>query len=76
MLNMLAAFAEVERELIVERTLAGLARARRQGRVGGRPRVVCDRTKVERLRKTGVSFAAIAKQAGISKSSVHRIAGS
>lgn len=74
MLNMLAAFAEFERELIVERTLAGLARARRQGRVRGRPHVVCDRAKIERLRKAGMSFAAIAKKVGISKSSVHRIA--
>ncbi len=73
MLNMLAAFAEFERELIVERTLAGLARARRQGRVGGRPRIVCDRARVKRLRKTGMSLVEIAEKVGISKSSVHRI---
>jgi DNA invertase Pin-like site-specific DNA recombinase len=40
MLNMLAAFAEFERELIVERTLAGLARARKEGR-GGWPSQGC-----------------------------------
>jgi DNA invertase Pin-like site-specific DNA recombinase len=33
-----AAFAEFERELIAERTRAGLAAARARGRVGGRPR--------------------------------------
>jgi DNA invertase Pin-like site-specific DNA recombinase len=33
-----AAFAEFERELIVERTTAGLAAARARGRMGGRPR--------------------------------------
>ena len=33
---MMGALAEMERELIVERTLAGLAAARAQGRVGGR----------------------------------------
>lgn len=33
-----AAFAEFERELIVERTRAGLAAARARGRLGGRPR--------------------------------------
>lgn len=33
-----AAFAEFERELIAERTQAGLAAARARGRVGGRPR--------------------------------------
>lgn len=37
-LQLLGAFAEFERELIRERTLEGLARARAQGRVGGRPR--------------------------------------
>ena len=73
MLNMLAAFAEFERELIGERTLAGLARARKQGRVGGRPRVVCDRSKVERLRKAGSSLAEIATAVGASKSTVHRM---
>ena len=33
-----AAFAEFERELIAERTVAGLAAARARGRMGGRPR--------------------------------------
>jgi len=33
-----AAFAEFERELIAERTQAGLAAARARGRMGGRPR--------------------------------------
>jgi DNA invertase Pin-like site-specific DNA recombinase len=33
-----AAFAEIERELIAERTQAGLAAARARGRLGGRPR--------------------------------------
>lgn len=36
MLNIFGAFAEFEREIIRERTLEGLARARLQGRVGGR----------------------------------------
>ena len=35
MLNLLAAFSEFERELLVERTRAGLARARKEGRIGG-----------------------------------------
>lgn len=35
-----AAFAEFERELIAERTQAGLAAARARGRLGGRPRKV------------------------------------
>jgi len=37
MFNLFAALAEFERELIVERTVAGLAAARARGRSGGRP---------------------------------------
>ena len=37
-LHMLMLLAEFERELIVSRTLAGLARARRQGKTLGRPK--------------------------------------
>lgn len=37
MFNVFAALAEFERELIVERTIAGLAAARARGRSGGRP---------------------------------------
>uniref|UniRef100_A0A3B0M1I6 DNA-invertase hin n=1 Tax=Arsenophonus endosymbiont of Trialeurodes vaporariorum TaxID=235567 RepID=A0A3B0M1I6_9GAMM len=37
--HVMSALAQMERELIVERTLAGLAVARSQGRIGGRPRV-------------------------------------
>ncbi|TDB53952.1 recombinase family protein [Photorhabdus luminescens] len=35
--HVMSALAEMERELIVERTNAGLAAARAQGRIGGRP---------------------------------------
>ena len=38
----MSALAEMERELIVERTRAGLAAAREQGRVGGRRRVMTE----------------------------------
>jgi DNA invertase Pin-like site-specific DNA recombinase len=38
MFNILSCFAEFERDIIVERTLAGLAAARARGRIGGRPR--------------------------------------
>jgi DNA invertase Pin-like site-specific DNA recombinase len=40
MFSILASFAEFERDIIRERTLAGLAAARAQGRIGGRPRKV------------------------------------
>lgn len=38
MMQILGAFAEFEREIIRERTMAGLERARAAGRIGGRPR--------------------------------------
>lgn len=38
MFHILACFAEFERDIIVERTMAGLAAARARGRVGGRPK--------------------------------------
>ena len=73
MLNLLMAFSEFERELIVERTKAGLARARRAGRIGGRPRLVVDRRKVEGLWDEGLTQREIAEQLDIGVGSVNRI---
>lgn len=47
MMNIMGSFAEFERSIIRERTLAGLARARAQGKTLGRPR-----KKKKRARKT------------------------
>jgi len=73
MLNLLAAFSEFERELIVERTRSGLERARRAGRVGGRPKVVVDRVKVAELRAGGKSLGEIATAMGIAKTTAARL---
>ena len=75
-LSILACIAAQERTVISERTLAGLARAKKNGRVGGRPRVVTDYTKVAELRKTGKSLGEIAAEMKLSKTTVARIAGS
>jgi DNA invertase Pin-like site-specific DNA recombinase len=40
MFNVMGSFAQLEREMIQERTLAGLAAARERGRVGGRKSVL------------------------------------
>jgi DNA invertase Pin-like site-specific DNA recombinase len=56
-----------------ERTLAGLARARAQGRVGGRPRVQCDRNKVMKLHAAGNSLGMIAKRLNLTKTTIYRI---
>jgi DNA invertase Pin-like site-specific DNA recombinase len=72
-LAILAVIAKQERVRLSERTLAGLARARKQGRVGGRPRAIVDRAKVEHLAKAGNSLNEIAAAVGTSKSTVHRL---
>jgi DNA invertase Pin-like site-specific DNA recombinase len=72
-ISILAVIAKQERVRLSERTLAGLARARAQGRVGGRPRVVCDVRKLQRLRDAGASLAAIGKQCRLSKTTVARL---
>jgi DNA invertase Pin-like site-specific DNA recombinase len=69
----LAVIAKQERIRLSERTIAGLDRARAQGRVGGRPRVRVDRERLLSLRSAGCSFANIAKQMKLSKTTVTRI---
>ena len=71
---MMAAFAELERAMIRERTMAGLAAARAQGRTGGRPTVMdADTLAVARARRAnGESPTQIAKALGISRASVYR----
>ena len=72
-IGILAAIAKQERVRISLRTIAGLERARAQGRVGGRPRLACDKNKVFKLHAAGLTLAAIAKELGVSKTSIHRI---
>lgn len=74
-LSILATIAKQERVRLSERTLAGLARARKAGKVLGRPRVICDRQKVIRMREGGYSFGQIAEAMGLAKTTVARIAG-
>jgi DNA invertase Pin-like site-specific DNA recombinase len=71
---MLAVLAEMERELIVERTQAGLQAARKRGLVGGRPRV--DGKAVEKAVKLydskEYSVADITEMTGVSKATLYR----
>jgi len=71
--SLLATLAKQETIRLSERTIAGLERARAQGRIGGRPRLSCDRNKVLRLHADGKSLAEISKELKISKTSVHRL---
>jgi DNA invertase Pin-like site-specific DNA recombinase len=73
-LSILATIAKQERIRLSERTVAGLEKARKEGRIGGRPRVVTDRRKVAELRAAGKSLGEIATEMGLSKTTVARIA--
>jgi DNA invertase Pin-like site-specific DNA recombinase len=72
-ISILAVIAKQERVRLSERTLAGLATARAQGRVGGRPRVTCDERRLLNLRTSGKSLAGIAQELKLSKSTVARL---
>ena len=75
MLFMVAAMAaEMERDLIRERTLDGLRAAQAQGRRGGRPAAVDDDvlTVAQARRARGESVAAIARHLKIGRSTLYR----
>lgn len=72
MMHMLAAFAEMERDLLIERTQAGIARARAQGKRIGRPSKTTDKQKKEivAMRANGASISALSRSYGISRATV------
>jgi len=73
MAGLLAIFAQFEREILRERVKAGIAQARRHGKRHGRPPSVAHRAPdVQRLATAGLSQSAIARQLGLSRTSVRR----
>lgn len=74
-MSVLSAVAEFERDLLLERTAAGLARARAAGKVLGRPRALSDRQEaLARARLVeGWSVAAIARELKTSRQTVMRL---
>jgi DNA invertase Pin-like site-specific DNA recombinase len=74
MFNMLGAIAQFERELIRERMLVGIAKAKAEGKYRGRaPTARAKAEKVRQLRAAGVGPSEIARQLFISRTSVFRI---
>lgn len=74
----IAAVAEFERDLLVERTQSGLSRARAEGKKLGRP---CNLTVLQqeavRLRRAqGESLGVLAREFGVSRSAIQRITAS
>ena len=73
--SLMGALAEFERDLIRERTNAGLAAARARGRVGGRPPVMtAEKAKVARQMYDSKEYTvqAIATTLGVSRKTVYR----
>jgi predicted transcriptional regulator len=76
--NIFASLAEFERDLIIERTRAGLAAARARGRKGGRPKglsAAAEKKAVaaESLYKEGrLSVNEIAENLGVSKATLYK----
>lgn len=72
--TMMVAFAELERDMIVERTRAGLDAAKAKGRTGGRPAVMdADKLAAARARQAaGESVTAIAKALKVSRATLYR----
>lgn len=74
LLGLFAALAEIEREVLVERTRSGLDAARARGRVGGRP-VVVDGERLAAARQlidSGQSVVSVARTLGVGRSSLYR----
>ena len=74
MAGLLAIFAEFKREIIRERTRAGLAHAREKGKQLGRPATAAvHAAEIRKLHRAGVSKAEIARRLQIGRTSVRRI---
>lgn len=77
MLNMLGAVAEMERDLLIERTQSGLQRAKQEGKILGRPVKTNDvqRNEIINLKKNGKTITELSKAFNVSRASIMRITG-
>lgn len=73
MYHVAAVFSELERSVIVERVNAGLDRARAKGVKLGRPERTVNAQAALALRQSGLSYAKIAKELGVSVGVAHRV---
>ncbi len=77
MFHLFAALAEFERNVIRERTLAGLRSARARGRTGGRPKKLIRKEDLDMLRalvrEGNTPIKDIAARFGISRATVYRL---
>ncbi len=74
LLTVFAAFAQFEREMMLERQREGIAKAKAAGKYKGRkPTALAKATQVKALRADGVGGTEIARRPGIGRASVYRI---
>jgi putative DNA-invertase from lambdoid prophage Rac len=76
-MNVINAVAEFERDLLVERTQAGLSRAKAEGKVLGRPPSLTDdqRKAVGRRLEQGATVSALARAFNSSRNTIMRVRG-
>jgi DNA invertase Pin-like site-specific DNA recombinase len=72
MLTMLAAVAEMERDLLIERTQSGLARAKSEGKTLGRPpkTTAAQRSEIVAKYSQGETVSALARQYSVSRANI------
>jgi DNA invertase Pin-like site-specific DNA recombinase len=74
MLTVLGGVAQVEREMMLERQLEGIAKARAAGKYRGRKPIATERqVEVRRLAATGMVKARIARELNLGEATVYRI---
>jgi putative DNA-invertase from lambdoid prophage Rac len=74
-MGVIAAVAEFERDLLIERTQSGLARAKAAGKALGRPQALSKAEQADILAKRaeGVSLGVLANAHGVSRAAIQRI---
>lgn len=73
--HLFSAFAEFQREVIVENTIAGMAAAKRRGKAIGRPRSLSPQSTVlahELISQQGLSLKVVAARLGVSRPTLDR----
>lgn len=74
-MGVIAAVAEFERDLLVERTQAGLTRAKAEGKALGRPSALTveQQATIRQRRSEGVSLGVLAAEYGVSRAAIQRV---
>ena len=74
-MGVIAAVAEFERDLLIERTQAGLSRAKAAGKVLGRPQALTEdqQHSIIEQRRSGVSLGVLAKKHNVSRAAIQRV---